>query len=191
MENRIFYRNEWSTYHREKFIKPIIATSVLMLLSILATFNSVLLPFAILGIMGSGSALVLLSLLYFNRPSQSYDKKEYVYVQFKDNSLKLSLREDHLLIGDMKKYLIEEVKYPKIKYQIFEVPYNKIIAIKEHMSSNHNSRPHYTVYYESTALIQPYIIVYEEIFDSELRNYFAKLGQLYNFKTIFTNPVNI
>lgn len=178
MENKIFYRREGATYHREKFKKPLNITIILILIFIAGTFNATLLPFAIFGIMGSVSALVILSLLYFNRPSKQHDKQEYVYIQFKANSLKLSLRKDNVLIGDMRKYLIEEVKHPKITYQIFEIPYNKVTAIKEHMSNKYDTRPNYAIYYESnTAIMKPCIIIPKQDFDEALREWFAKLGK--------------
>jgi hypothetical protein len=175
LENKIIYRRKDATYNREKFRKPLIMIIILTLIFMLVAFNETLLPFAILGIMISGVALVILSLLYFNRPLKRYDKRENVYIQFKENSLKLSLRENDLLIGDMRKYLKDEVKYPKIKYQIFEIPYNKITSIKEYMSGNYG-RPTYRIFYESEGrIMKPCVVVLQKDFDSELREWFAKL----------------
>ena len=175
LENKIIYRRKDATYNREKFRKPLIMTIILTPVFILAAFNATLSPFAILGILISGFALVILSLLYFNRPLKQYDRQEYVYIQFKENSLKLCLRENDLLVGDMRKYLIEEVKYPKITYQIFEIPYNKITSIKEYMSGN-NGQPTYRIFYGSEAkIMKPCIAVLQQDFDLELREWFAKL----------------
>ena len=155
----------------------------LILFFIIGLFNSTVKPFVIFGIMAGIPTLAILLLLYFSRPSKEHDNKEFVFVQFKDESLKISLRKEHTLRGNMRDYLIDEIKYPKITYQIFEIPYNSITNIKE-SGGNGVQNSYYCISYSSDAdITKPGIYIRRNNFDVELRQWFVKLGAYYNLKT--------
>lgn len=183
MGNKIIYRADWATFNREKFIKPILITIILMLIFIVSVFNPTLQPFMIFGIMASIPTLLILLLLYYNRPSKEHDRKEFVYVQFKDKSLKVSLRKEHTLRGNSRNYLIDEVKYPKIAYQVFEVPYSEITSI-ERSGGTGAQNSYYRIAYSSNAVIsRPGIYIPTIVFEEELRQWLVRLGEEHNIKT--------
>ncbi len=183
MENKIIYRGDWATFNREKFIKPIIITTILLLFLVTALFNPTFQPFAIFGLMVSIPTSLILLVLYSNRPSRENDRKEYVYVQFKNNSLKISLRKESELRGHIRAYLIEEINFPKITYQIFEIPYSEITYIKESGGSGVQN-PYYGIYCSSdTVITKSGIFIPSNTFEEELKHWLTKLGNTYNIKT--------
>ncbi len=113
--------------------------------------------------------LVKIAILYF-KEKNGEDIKQFI--------------QPYIMMGEMKKYLIEEKKFPKIKYQIFEIPYKDIIKIEENrgnQSEYRKSLPTYSICYGHNSFKAPCIYIEKFDFPKELKVWLKRVVDTYDW----------